>query len=169
MDTSELLQTALRAGLVYVFFLVVMRILGKRTVGNITAFDLVVAFIMSDAVGEIIYGDVPVVQGLLAIAVLAGLHLLSSFLGFHFPTLDALFGGQPNVLIRNGEMQPKAMAAERVNEGELRFMLREHNIENMREVKLGTLEVDGHLSVLKRQNGDQKQDDDEPVEHRNVL
>jgi uncharacterized membrane protein YcaP (DUF421 family) len=57
METQELLLTALRAAAVYVLMLVVIRLMGKRTVGNFTAFDLLVALMLGEIVDEIIYGD----------------------------------------------------------------------------------------------------------------
>ena len=63
METQELLLTALRAAAVYVLMLVVIRLMGKRTVGNFTAFDLLVALMLGEIVDEIIYGDVTFAQG----------------------------------------------------------------------------------------------------------
>lgn len=56
METQELLLTAQRAAAVYVLMLVVIRLMGKRTVGNFTAFDLLVALMLGEIVDEIIYG-----------------------------------------------------------------------------------------------------------------
>ena len=63
MDPHELMMTALRALGVYVLMLVVIRALGKRTVGNFSAFDLLVALMLGEVVDEIIYGDVSIAQG----------------------------------------------------------------------------------------------------------
>jgi uncharacterized membrane protein YcaP (DUF421 family) len=149
MDLQELGLTAGRAVVIYVFVLIVVRLLGKRTVGNFTAFDLIVAFIISELVVEPIYGDVPLVDAFVAIAAVAALHLANSFLGFRFPSFDALTGGKPRVLIENGKMIQDAMAAERVNKEELESMLRECEIDDIRDVARGTLETNGQLSVIK--------------------
>ena len=58
MDPRELMLTAARAAAVYVFTLIVIRALGKRTVGNFSTFDLPVALMLGEVVDEIIYGDV---------------------------------------------------------------------------------------------------------------
>lgn len=167
MNGDELLRTAARAASIYVFMLVVVRVLGKRTIGNLTAFDLIVALIMGDLMGEMIYGNVSLVQGLIAVGSVAVLHLLNSALGFRFPKLEMLFSGKPKVLIKDGQMQRAAMAAEHVNADELACMLREHGIADAGGVRLGTLEVNGRLSVIKaelpggsKDDGDTGDDDD---------
>jgi uncharacterized membrane protein YcaP (DUF421 family) len=63
MDANELIFTALRTSLVYFFLLFVVRVLGKREIGNTSAFDLIVALILGEVVDEIIYGDVTILQG----------------------------------------------------------------------------------------------------------
>jgi uncharacterized membrane protein YcaP (DUF421 family) len=149
MDVNDLLATALRTVVIYVFVLIVVRLLGKRTIGNHRTFDLIVAFIIGEVVDEPIYGDVPVLQALVVIALVGGLHYLNSYLGYRSQRFDELTGGAPRVLIRRGEIDRKAMAAEHVNDEELESMLREQEIEDVKEVKQGTLETNGTLSVIK--------------------
>ena len=67
IDVNELQFTALRASFVYFSLLLVIRILGKREIGNTSAFDLIVALILGEVVDEIIYGDVTILQGVIAI------------------------------------------------------------------------------------------------------
>ena len=149
MDYHELAMTALRATAIYVFLLVVMRFLGKRAVGDATAFDFIVALILGEVVDEPIYGDVPLVQGLLVIAVIAGWHAVNSYLGYRSPRFDRLTGGSPTILVRDGAIDRKALRRERINDAELRVMLRLHQIEDLKDVKEATLEPDGQLSVIK--------------------
>src|SRR6185436_8500834 len=80
MDWQELGMTAARGVLVYVAMLVVIRILGKRTVGNFTAFDLLVALMLGEVVDEIIYGDVTIAQGMVAIVVVASAKYVTAWL-----------------------------------------------------------------------------------------
>ena len=149
MDVHELAMTALRATIIYGFLLVIVRLLGKRTVGGATAFDFMVALILGEVVDEPIYGDVPLVQGLLVIAVVAGWHGVNSYLSYRSERFDRLAGGQPTVLVKNGALVRKGMRQERINEEELWSLLRLQGIENLRDVKQATLEPDGLLSVLK--------------------
>ncbi|HYE93164.1 MAG TPA: YetF domain-containing protein, partial [Terriglobales bacterium] len=131
MDLQELALTALRATIIYVVLLVVVRLLGKRTVGSATAFDFMVALILSEVVDEPIYGDVPVVQALVVIAVIGGWHAVNSYLSYRSERFDRLTGGEPTVLVKNGQLVRKGMRQERVNEEELWSMLRLHGIDDL--------------------------------------
>jgi uncharacterized membrane protein YcaP (DUF421 family) len=149
MDLHELAMTALRATIIYVFLLVVVRFLGKRAVGSATAFDFMVALILSEVVDEPIYGDVPLIQGLLVIAVIGGWHAVNSYLSYRSERFDRLTGGEPTVLVKNGVMLRDQMRKERMNDEELRSLLRLQGIEDLRDIKEATLEPDGLLSVIK--------------------
>jgi uncharacterized membrane protein YcaP (DUF421 family) len=149
MDLNELALTALRATVIYVVLLVVVRLLGKRTVGEATAFDFMVALILSEVVDEPIYGDVPMVQALVVIGVVGGWHAVNSWLSYRSERFDRLTGGRPTVLIKDGQMDRDGMRRERVNEEELWSLLRLQGIDDLRDVKAATLEPDGLLSVIK--------------------
>lgn len=149
MSAADLTMTALRALVLYGALLFVVRILGKRTVGNITAFDLIVALILGEVVDEAIFGDVPVVKALGVFASVGGLHYLNSYLSFRSGRIDRFLGGNPRVLVRNGELDHRALAHERINEEELWSLLRLQKVEALEEVKRATLEPDGLLSVIR--------------------
>jgi uncharacterized membrane protein YcaP (DUF421 family) len=150
MDTHELLMTGARALAVYLFMLIVIRCLGKREVGSFCAFDLLVALMLGEIVDEIIYGDVTFAQGAVAIAVIALAQYATGWLTYLSHTMDKLLEGVPTVIVRDGELQRAGMRKERVNEQEVMALLREQSIDDIREVKLGTLEVSGHLTVIKQ-------------------
>lgn len=151
MDSQELLMTAGRAVLVYVVFLIIIRLLGKRTVGNITPFDFLVALMLGEVVDEIIYGDVNLVQGFTAVVVIALLHWLNSWFGFKFPTFQQLTAGKSTVLIKNGQLQRDGMAKERMDEDEIWEELRLKEIDDLAEVKEARLETTGQVSVLREE------------------
>ncbi len=149
MELRELGMTALRATVIYVFLLVVVRLLGKRAIGHSTAFDFMVALLLGEVVDEPIYGDVPLWQALVVIAVIGFWHLVNSYLSYASVTFDRLTGGPPTVLVRDGVPDRRAMAAEKVNEEELSTMLRLQQIDDLADVKVATLEPGGQLSVIK--------------------
>jgi uncharacterized membrane protein YcaP (DUF421 family) len=148
IDVNELLYTALRASFVYVFLLIVVRLLGKREIGNHTAFDLIVALILGEVVDEIIYGDVTILQGVTAIVVVAIWHVVNSWASFKSEIIDRITGAPPTVLVRNGEIQRKNLAKERFNEDELLSELRMMGVDDVKEVKQATLEPNGKVSVI---------------------
>jgi uncharacterized membrane protein YcaP (DUF421 family) len=148
MDMQELLMTSARAAAVYVFMLIVIRALGKRTVGNFSAFDLLVALMLGEVVDEIIYGDVRFIQGAVAVVAIGALAYTDSWLSYG--GMDRVLEGKPTVVIRDGEYDRKGMRAERMNEHDVLAHLREQGIHDMREVHLAVVENDGTVSVLKQ-------------------
>lgn len=160
MDVQELVMTAVRASVIYVFLLVVIRLSGKRTIGNFSAFDLLVALMLGEVVDEPIFGDTPMTQGLVAITVIAVWHYANSYLSFRSRRIDELLGGKPSVLVRDGQIEREAMAKEQVNEEELWALLRLQQIDKLEEVKAATLEPDGQLSVIKTEEAKELQKGD---------
>ena len=150
MDPHELLMTALRALGVYAFMLLVIRLLGKRTVGNFTAFDLLVALMLGEVVDEIIYGDVTLVQGGIAIVAVALAQYGNSWLGYFDHGLDKVLEGVPTVIVREGALQRDGMRKERMNEKDVMGELRLQSIADVREVKLAVVENEGNVSVIRQ-------------------
>ena len=149
MDPHELLVTAGRALAAYVLLLVVVRLLGKREIGSFTAFDFLVALMLGEVVDEFIYGDVTFAQGAVAILVIAAAQYATGWLAFCSWRADKLLDGVPTPVVRDGQLQRDQMRSERINEPEIMALLRLEGIDDLREVKLAVVEVDGKLSVLK--------------------
>ena len=149
MDVHELAMTALRASLIYFVLLVVVRLLGKRTLHGATAFDFMVALILCEVVDEPIYGDVPLVQGLIVIAVVGGWHAVNAYISYRSERFDRITGGSRTLLVKDGVMLRDGMRRERINAQELWSLLRLQGIDDLRDVKEASIEPDGMLSVLK--------------------
>ena len=149
MDPQDLLFTALRATLIYFVLLFVVRLLGKREVGAASAFDLIVALMLGEVVDEIIYGDVTLVKGLLAIGIIAAWHLVNSWASYKSRLVDKITGAGPTVLIEHGKIKDDALAKERMSQDEVYAELRLQSVDDLSEVKLATLEPNGQVSVLK--------------------
>ena len=149
MEPRELLLTAARAAAVYALMLVVIRVSGKRTVGNFTAFDLLVALMLGEVVDEIIYGDVTFSQGAIAIVTVAALQYANSWMSYWDHGMDRVLEGSPSVVVRNGQLEREGMRKERMNEKDVMGELRLRGIADLREVKLAAIENDGKLSVIR--------------------
>ena len=162
MDPHELAMTALRAVAVYVLMLATIRLLGKRTVGNFTAFDLLVALMLGEVVDEIIYGDVGMAQGMVAIAVIAAAQYSNSWLSYWDHGMDRILEGTPTTIVEDGALQRGGLRAERMNEKDALAELRLQGVEDLREVRLARVEVDGQVSVI-------RQDWASPVQRADVL
>jgi uncharacterized membrane protein YcaP (DUF421 family) len=150
MDTAELLLTAARAVAVYALMLLVVRALGKRTVGNFSAFDLLVALMLGEVVDEIVFGDVRFLQGTVAIVTIAAVAYADSWLVYSNRRMEMLIEGRPTVVVRDGEFDRTGMRRERMNETDVLGHLRAQGIVDMREVHFAIVEHDGSVSILKQ-------------------
>jgi uncharacterized membrane protein YcaP (DUF421 family) len=148
MDFQELLMTALRAIVVYGLVLIVIRLMGKRAVGNFSAFDLLVALMIGEIVDEIIYGDVAFLEGVIPLIVIALMHEANAWLSYLGGGFSRLLEGKPSIIIKDGEFQRKGMRRERMNEEDVMAQLRLHGIDVLREVKLAIVENSGQVSVI---------------------
>ena len=158
--------TAARAAAVYVFMLIVIRALGKRTVGNFSAFDLLVALMLGEVVDEIIYGDVLFTQGAVAIVAIAALAYADSWLAYFDHGIEAVLEGKPTIIVRNGRFERAGMRSERMNEKDVMRHLREAGIHDMREVHLAIVELDGAVSILRHPWADPVQKADVVTDER---
>ena len=151
MDAHGFLLTAVRTAGVYVLVLIVIRLLGKRAVGNFSAFDLLVALMIGEVVDEIIYAEVSFLQGVIPIIVIAILHEINAWLSYYGHGLDWLLEGRPCVIVKDGEFERRGMRNERMNENDVNSQLRLQGIEDLREVKRAAVENDGIVSVIREE------------------
>jgi uncharacterized membrane protein YcaP (DUF421 family) len=148
MDWQELGYTALRTSAVYLVMLFVLRLLGKRSVGNLSAFDLLVALMLGEVTDEIAYGDVDLAKGFTVVGIIAAWHFVNSWASWRWSWFDHLTSGSPRTLVEHGRIDRDALAHERINEDELWSNLRAQGIEEIEEVKTATLEPSGQISVI---------------------
>ena len=140
-----------RTIILYFILMLGLRLLGKRQIGELEPSELVLTLIISDlaAVPMQDYG-IPLINGLLPIVVLLCLSMLLSFCNLKSIRFRALLCGRPAVIIRNGTVEQKAMAKNRLTLDELLEQLRSQGITNLTDVKYAVLETSGKLSVLPR-------------------
>jgi uncharacterized membrane protein YcaP (DUF421 family) len=150
VEFGELILTAARAFAVYVLMLIVIRALGKRTVGNFSAFDLLVSLMLGEVVDEVIYGDVRFAQGTVAIVVIGAVAYADAWLAYFDHGWQGILEGKPTVVVQDGEYDRKGMRKERMNEKDVLGHLRAQGIADMREVHLAVVEHDGTVSVLRQ-------------------
>jgi len=148
MDVQELMMTAARAAAVYALMLVVIRTLGKRTVGNFSAFDLIVALMLGEIVDEMIYGDVRFIQGTVAIVAIGSITYAESWLSYWDHGMEAVLEGKATIVVKKGEFYRPGMRRERMNEKDVLAALRIQGVRDMREVEYALVEHDGTVSVV---------------------
>lgn len=135
----------------YIFLLVVIRIMGKREIGNLAPVDLAVTIMMAElAAIPIANGELPVVSGVLPIATIMFLQLVLSGLSLRSRRWRELINGRPNILVQGGKFVPQEMRKVRYTVDDVLEQLRRNGHAHVADVELAILETDGNLSVIPR-------------------
>ena len=143
----------LRTAVVYGAILLGLRLAGKREVGQMTPFDLVLLRLLSNAVQNAMVGpDSSLVGGLAAAAVLILLNVSVGRLAAKSGTVRGLVKGHARLLVNRGILVQKNLDDEGITRGDLMQALREHGVATLEDVRLAVLEVDGTISVLKNED-----------------
>jgi len=143
------LDIVARTALVYVLVLVGLRLSGKREIGQITVFDLVVLLLLANAVQNAMVGpDTSLAGGVVAAIVLLTLSAVVARARLRWPRLRHVLEGSPTLLVLHGESIPEHLRREGIDEDTLEAVLREHGVARLRDVEMAVLEVDGSISVI---------------------
>jgi uncharacterized membrane protein YcaP (DUF421 family) len=140
---------ALRTAAVYLVILVGLRLAGKREIGQMTVFDLVVLLLIANAVQNAMVGpDTSLAGGVLAAAILLVLNAGVARLRLRWPRLRRMIEGSPTLLVLHGEVIPDHLRREGLDQETLETALREHGVADVTGVEMAVLEIDGSISVV---------------------
>jgi len=144
-------ELVLRAAVVYVFMFVGIRLIGKKHVGELAPFDLIVLLIVSETVQNAMIGqDKSLFGGLISAATLLAIAQVMNWLSWHSKKMSRYLEGSPKVIVSHGQRLKSVMASERITLAELMEALRHHGMTNISDVRFAILENDGRISVIKR-------------------
>jgi uncharacterized membrane protein YcaP (DUF421 family) len=139
-----------RGAIIYAVLLLMVRVAGKRTVGQFTPFDLLVVMLLSESVSNSLSGgDNSVPGGLLIAGTLICLNILIAFLTSHSRKAAELIDGIPVLLGRDGKVFEEVVKKNRVAEGDVEQALREQDCD-LAEMQCAFLEADGKITILKK-------------------
>jgi len=140
-----------RGVIVYVFLIALLRLTGKRQVGQLAPFDLVLLLVLSNAVQNSMNGgDDSLVGGLISATTLVVVNFLVGLATYRNKKLEALVEGRPQVLIHNGRLFEDVMARAQLTHHELNASLRQAGCSCPTDVHLAVLENNGSISVVPR-------------------
>jgi len=143
-------EIVLRTAVIYLVVLLGVRLSGKREVGQMTPFDLVLLLLISNSVQNAMTGpDTSVIGGVAAALTLLVMNYLIAELSGTNRRFRKIVQGQPTLLVHDGNVLSGHMSKEHVSMDELERALREHGVNNYHDVALAVLEVDGSISCLK--------------------
>jgi uncharacterized membrane protein YcaP (DUF421 family) len=146
----SVVDIVIRCVIVYLALFLGLRLTGKRELGQMTPFDLVLLLLISNAVQNAMVGpDSTVGGGLAAAAALIFVNKVMVWTGVRHPRARRLLTGEPSILISKGEVMPDNLRREAISPEDLDAALREHGARSPAEVDLAVLEVDGSISVIR--------------------
>jgi uncharacterized membrane protein YcaP (DUF421 family) len=140
---------ALRTVAIYLVALIGLRLAGKREIGQMTVFDLVVLLLIANAVQNAMVGpDTSLTGGVLAAVVLLALNAAVARLRLRWPRLRRAIEGSPTLLVLHGEVLADHLRREGLDQDTLEAALREHGVAEVHDVEMAVLEIDGSISVV---------------------
>jgi uncharacterized membrane protein YcaP (DUF421 family) len=141
----------IRGLIVYLFLVIILRITGKRQVGQLAPFDLVLLLVLSNAVQNAMNGgDNSITGGIISATTLVVINGLVGRITFHNKKLERLIEGRPDILIHNGKLFADVMAREKLTHHELNAALRSAGCACIEEVHYAILENTGQITIHPR-------------------
>ena len=141
-------ELILRSLIVYFALLFLLRITGKRQIGQLSPFDLILLLLISEAVqNSIIASDDSLIGGLIAVATLIAANYLVGLATFKSRRLERAVDGRPQVLIHEGKIFEDVMRESKMTRKELDTALRHEGFFEISKIKLAILETNGEISV----------------------
>jgi uncharacterized membrane protein YcaP (DUF421 family) len=143
-------STVLRASIIYLFVLVVMRLAGKRTLAEMSTFDLVVLLVLSEAIQPaLVADDTRVTSAMLIVLTIVGIDALLGLVKDKSHKASQLLDDIPTVLVRNGVMNERAMERERLDQDDIMEAARRQlGLERLDQVRFAILERTGGISII---------------------
>lgn len=153
-----------RATVMFVIVFLLLRLLGKRELGQMTPFELVVLVVMGDLIQQgVTHNDFSMTGATLAIATFAFWGVVLGWLAYLFPRLRVPLEGEPRIIVRDGTLLADNLKRDRLTPDEVEVEMRMAGIGSMADVAWAILEPQGKISFIKRESdGEPSRQQDRP-------
>ena len=142
-------EFVLRGLIVYLFLILILRLTGKRQIGQMSPFDLVLLLVLSNAVQNSMNGgDNSVAAGLILSITLVAANWITGYITYKSKAVERLIEGSPQVLLHNGKIYEKTLDDAQLTREELMSALRSEGFSDFGDVRAAILENDGSISVI---------------------
>jgi uncharacterized membrane protein YcaP (DUF421 family) len=145
------MDIALRAAIVFIALYALMRLMGKRELGQMTPFELIVLVVIGDLIQQgVTQNDFSVTGAIIAISTIAFLALVMSWATYLWPWAERALDGEPRVIIKDGEIVAANLRGSRLTRSEVESEMRLAGIGHLSDVAWGILEPRGKISFIQR-------------------
>lgn len=148
------MESVIRGVAIYLVLLVIIRLSGRRTMDQATPFDFVLLLIVAETTQQALLGDdFSITNAVVLIVTLFLMDIALSYLSRWFPALGKVVEGKPTFLVRDGEVDERAMRKTRLSVNDIMVAARkQHGLERFAQVKHAVLETDSGITVIPRQD-----------------
>jgi len=148
------MESVLRAVGIYLFLVILFRLVGKRALADVSTFDLLLLMIISEATQQAMLGDdFSTINAVLAIISLVVMDVLFSLMKLRFPTLDRVIEGSPTLIVEHGRPLKARLAEARLREEDILLEARQsQGLERMEQIRFAILEKNGKISIIPESN-----------------
>jgi len=144
------MDLVLRAIVIFGFVLLLTRIIGKRELGSLQPFDLILLIVLGDALQQgLTQDDYSLTGAILVVGTIAVLQVCVSWLSYRFPRTRPLLEGEPLVIVQDGKVIERNLKRERLTVDEITEAARKQQIAHLAEIRFAVLETDGEISFIK--------------------
>ena len=152
------MDIVLRATVIFVALYFLVRLMGKRELGQMTPFELIVLIVIGDLIQQgVTQNDFSLTGAIIAISTIAFLALAMSWASYLWPRAERLLEGEPRVIVRDGELLTGNLRRNRLTRNEIESEMRLAGIAHMRTVKWAILEPRGKISFIEQGGGGQEE------------
>lgn len=153
MALDDIITLIIRTIFSYIFLLIILKVMGKRELSQVSIFDVVIFLIMSELFSLALNDpDASILHFIIPVIVIAILELISSLLSLKFIKIRKFLEGKISFIIYKGEIDFKTMKKNRYNIPDLMLQLRNKDIQSPIEVEYAILEGNGNLNIIKKQD-----------------
>jgi len=147
------MDLVLRAIVVFIFLLVLTRVIGKRELSSLQPFDLILLIVLGDAVQQgLTQDDYSLTGALLVVGTFAVLQVSVSWASYRFPRIRPVLEGEPVIVVQDGKPIDRNLKRERLTVEEIAEEARKQSIAHLDEIKFAVLETSGEISFIKKQS-----------------
>lgn len=149
------MDIVLRASAIFAALYLLLRLLGKRELGQMTPFELLVLIVIGDLIQQgVTHNDFSVTGAILAVATFAFWGVVLSWASYVSPRLNKILEGEPRVIVRDGVLLEENLRRDRMTRAEIESEMRLAGIGTMRDVAWAILEPQGRISFIRRDGQD---------------
>ena len=145
------MDIALRATVIFVALYLLVRLMGKRELGQMTPFELIVLVVIGDLIQQgVTQNDFSLTGAIIAVSTIAFLALLMSWASYLWPWAERVLEGEPRVIVRDGELVSGNLRRNRLTLGEIESEMRLAGIGHLSDVAWAILEPRGKISFIQK-------------------